>query len=145
MAIVNCGHHLGIMGIIEELERLSKLHDSGTLSDDEFAKAKARLLTQQEQRSTARASAAAPMAAAPRKSGTARIIRGIISLVVGLGIFLWAREHSPYMGLGAMLARMDSFVLQPKVYNGALIISALLGLNGLVLLVLGFQADQRKD
>jgi len=33
------------MNIAEELERLGKLHADGTLSDEEFAKAKSRLLS----------------------------------------------------------------------------------------------------
>ena len=31
--------------VVEELERLSRLHASGSLTDDEFAAAKARILT----------------------------------------------------------------------------------------------------
>ncbi len=133
------------MNITEELERLSKLHSSGTLSDDEFAKAKSRLLSQQEQTTAPAASTGTPAATVSKKSGTAKIVRGIISLILGLAVFLWAREHSPRMGFGEMLTKMDSYILKPELYNVVLIICALLGLNGLYLLVTGFQANQRRD
>jgi hypothetical protein len=37
------------MNMSDELERLSKLHKEGTLSDEEFAKAKSRLLGQERE------------------------------------------------------------------------------------------------
>jgi hypothetical protein len=37
------------MNMTDELERLSKLHNEGTLSDEEFAKAKRRLLGQESE------------------------------------------------------------------------------------------------
>jgi hypothetical protein len=37
------------MNMSDELERLSKLHKDGTLNDDEFAKAKSRLLRQENE------------------------------------------------------------------------------------------------
>ncbi len=49
------------------------------------------------------------------------------------------------MGFGEMLTKMDSYILKPELYNVVLIICALLGLNGLYLLVTGFQANQRRD
>jgi len=75
----------------------------------------------------------------------AKIIRGIISLVLGLGVFLWAREHSPNMGFGEMLTKLNSYMIQPTVYNIILIICALLAINGVVMIVLGLQANQKKD
>jgi hypothetical protein len=49
------------------------------------------------------------------------------------------------MGFGEMLTKLNSYMIQPTVYNIILIICALLAINGVVMIVLGLQANQKKD
>jgi hypothetical protein len=70
-----------------------------------------------------------------------QILRGSILLFAALVIYLWARDHSPHMGFGQMLMRLDSYILNPPIYNSVLLICVLLSAAGIVNLVRGFRPD----
>jgi len=81
-----------------------------------------------------------------KKTGNGKLVRGIIYLVISLAIFLWAREHSPNMGLDEMLTKpMDTYILKPDIYNGILIACAAFGLLGAITVVRGLQEGQKKS
>jgi len=73
------------------------------------------------------------------------MIGGIVCLILSLSVFLWAKEHSPNMGFGEMLMKMDSYYIKQPVYNILLIFCALLGLIGIINVLLGTQAYIKRD
>ena len=76
-----------------------------------------------------------------RNPDTGMIAGGVVLIILGLAIFFWAKEHSPHMGFGQMLMRLDSWVFKPSVYNAVLVVCALLGLLGIASLVRGLQGN----
>lgn len=67
-----------------------------------------------------------------------KIVGGIIGVLVGLFIYLWASRHSPYNPLGAMMAGgLENYILKEPFYTVILLVAAGLGLLGISLLVLG--------
>jgi phage shock protein PspC (stress-responsive transcriptional regulator) len=79
------------MSLADELERLKALHASGALSDEEFARAKARLLAGE----SAGASAAAPAidaVARLRRSRSDRWLGGVcggFAVITGVESWIW--------------------------------------------------------
>lgn len=57
---------------------------------------------------------------------------GVLGIALGVGLALWARAHSPNMGLGEMVTKLDSYILKEPTYYTAMIIAALLTLGGAV-------------
>jgi len=64
------------MNISDEIERLSKLRDSGALTEEEFVQAKGKVLVHREPL------IAAPVAVAPQWSGGSRIFFGVLFLML---------------------------------------------------------------
>ena len=69
---------------------------------------------------------------------------GIFALVVGILLFMWARAHSPNMGFGEMITKMDSYIIKPPVYYSAIIIAVLFAIGGAINLVKSLQTDGSK-
>ena len=69
------------MNLTDELERLSKLHNDGTLSDEEFAQAKNKLLKQQEAGEPTEGNDPSPGDAA-NQSASLPIIMGVIGVII---------------------------------------------------------------
>jgi len=121
------------MNISEEIERLSKLRDSGALSEEEFVQAKGKVLVHREPL------IAAPVAVAPQWSGGSKIFFGVLFLMLGAGLFVWAQGNSPNMSFGEMMRKgPDGLILAPWAYNTALVVATLLVLRGLVLVLRAF-------
>ena len=74
-----------------------------------------------------------------------KVIAGFISIFLGLGIYLWASEHSPNMRFIEMMTKMDSYTIKQPAYNIILIISALFAINGILLIVFALIAEKKKD
>ena len=72
---------------------------------------------------------------------TAMQVSGVVELVIGIGIFIWARAHSPNMGFGEMLTKADSFILKEPVYYAVLGIAALFAIGGIINVVKSLGAD----
>lgn len=82
------------MALIDELERLHQLHREGALSDDEFVRAKARLLAADTAAGHARADAGPGLAAVNglRRSRHDRWLGGVcggLAVVSGLDSWAW--------------------------------------------------------
>ena len=71
------------MNMSDEMERLSRLHQEGHLSDTEFAEAKRKLLRESEQ------SAATPMATPPTRAAEGEVTFWSIMGAIGIGILLF--------------------------------------------------------
>jgi hypothetical protein len=71
----------------DELERLGKLHKDGTLSDEEFAQAKCKLLSQSAQSQAPIQDSS--LGEAANRYVTFRIVMGVIGFIIFL-IFLFA-------------------------------------------------------
>ena len=86
----------GFMNMTDELERLSQLHKDGTLSDEEFAQAKSKLLSQPS------GSEPAPpdnsLGEAANRYVTFRIVMGVIGIFIFLiflfGVILPSMNHN---------------------------------------------------
>jgi hypothetical protein len=63
---------------------------------------------------------------------------GVFGIITGLGIGLWARSHSPHMGLMEMVRKWDSFYLKEPAYYGILAIAVLSGLAGIISIAKSF-------
>ena len=55
---------------------------------------------------------------------------GVVSIVLGLALGIWAHSHSPNMGFGEMITKMDSYILKPPVYYAAMVTAAMLIICG---------------
>ena len=80
------------MNISEELERLSQLRQSGVLSEDEFAQAKARVLSGQGAAAGAGAASAPDMINQLRRSHSDRWIGGVcggLAQATSMPAWLW--------------------------------------------------------
>jgi hypothetical protein len=75
------------MNITEELERLSKLHKDGSLSDDEFAQAKSALLTSQERRESPSPEPDRTLGEAANRYVSFQMVMSVIGLIVFLFFF----------------------------------------------------------
>ena len=100
------------MNMIDELERLGKLHSDGTLSDEEFARAKQNLLNEREEGAHEER---ARDESEPDEDGDNSLGRAanryvsfqIVSAVIGFIIFLIVRDNFDWRdlrGLGKLLA-----------------------------------------
>jgi hypothetical protein len=74
------------MNITDELERLGKLHKDGTLSDEEFAQAKSKLLSQSEEREPAEPDRS--LGEAANRYVSLQIVMSVIGIIIFL-IFLF--------------------------------------------------------
>jgi hypothetical protein len=74
------------MNITDELERLGRLHKDGTLSDDEFAQAKSRLLSQPADSEPRELDSS--LGEAANRYVTFRMVMGVIGVIIFL-IFLF--------------------------------------------------------
>jgi len=63
---------------------------------------------------------------------------GVLGIITGLGIGLWARSHSPHMGFMEMARKWDSFYLKEPAYYGILAIAVLFGLAGIISIAKSF-------
>ena len=79
---------------------------------------------------------------ASKRSKKSMQLSGIVVIVLGAGLLLWARGHSPNMGFGEMMM-MDAngYIIKQPLYNGILIIGGLAILSGVINLVRSFQAE----
>ena len=57
-------------------------------------------------------------------------IFGVIGVIVGVTLGIWARKHSPHMGIGEMITKWDSYILEEWQYYTAMIAAVLLILGG---------------
>ena len=62
---------------------------------------------------------------------------GIVGIVLGLSIGFWARAHSPNMGFGEMITKLDSYMLKEPAYYTLIIISVLFVLGGVAYIFKG--------
>ena len=65
---------------------------------------------------------------------------GIVFTIGGLFLGLWARAHSPNMGFGEMVTKLDTFILKEPFYYAFIITAACLVLGGVILFIKGFGA-----
>lgn len=84
------------MNITDELERLGRLHQDGTLSDEEFALAKSKLLTQPEQSRPWQPDRS--LGEAANRYVSLQIVMAIVGIIIFL-IFLFA-VVLPHMSSG---------------------------------------------
>lgn len=63
---------------------------------------------------------------------------GIFASIAGLILVFWSRAHSPYMGLGEMMTKPNTFILKEGAYYILLMTSAGLILGGVFLFIKGF-------
>jgi len=75
------------MNLTDELERLGKLHQDGTLNDEEFAQAKNKLLNQSEGRSVETPDNSLGQAA--NRYVTFQMIMGAIGFIIFLIFLFW--------------------------------------------------------
>lgn len=73
------------------------------------------------------------------------VLKGIVFIMIGLIIWLWSREHSPYMGLGEMLMDTDNWVFKKPFYLGVIMTAALFSLLGVVQLYRGLRSEQNAN
>lgn len=69
---------------------------------------------------------------------------GIVVAIAGLFLGLWSRAHSPNMGLGEMMTKLDTFILKEPAYYTFLIAAACLVLGGVIIFIKGFGARNPK-
>lgn len=64
---------------------------------------------------------------------------GSAMVICGLALYLWARPHSPHMGLGEMLVALgmdpNAYYIREPLYSLIVVAAAALGLGGCVLLI----------
>ncbi len=69
------------------------------------------------------------------------LLIGIILMVVGVGLGLFAYAHRPITGIMDGMQRVDSWAFKTEAYYGILFIAALFVLAGILRLVLGISAS----
>ena len=79
-----------------------------------------------------------------KPSATSLQVSGGVAIAIAIGLFMWARAHSPNMGFGEMMTQMDSYILKPPVYYGAIIIAVLFAIGGAINLVKSLQMEGKK-
>ena len=72
-----------------------------------------------------------------------KIALGVILILAALGVFLWANQHSPNMGIGEMLTKLDSYIIKQPWYNILLIACAASGIGGAILIIKGLQGGHK--
>jgi Short C-terminal domain len=84
------------MNITDELERLSKLHKDGALSDEEFAQAKSKLLVSREERPPSEPDRT--LGEAANRYVSFQMVMAVIGIIIFLsfffGVFLPAFQRS---------------------------------------------------
>lgn len=75
------------------------------------------------------------------------LVVGLILAVSGLALYLWMRAHSPHMGLGEMIGDLvtdpDAYYIREPIYSGLVLLSAVSGLVGFVLIARGLIRETR--
>lgn len=79
----------------------------------------------------------------PQGRSASKIIWGIIYVILGLIIYLWVNQHSPHMGFGEMMTNLGSYYIKEPLYTIIILVAAILGLNGVVLLIRGVVAEAK--
>lgn len=69
---------------------------------------------------------------------------GFVLILVAVGLYFFASEHNPNMGLGDMITHLDGWMLAKPIYYGVMILAALLALVGVVSIFNGFQKNIEK-
>lgn len=64
-----------------------------------------------------------------RRPGALRAT-AIVGIMLGLALGFWARAHSPHMGFGEMMTKMDSYMINEPAYYAFMGVAALLVLLG---------------
>lgn len=72
-------------------------------------------------------------------SETGKIIVGAIATIAALAIYLWARSHSPHMGFGELITKLDSYIIKEHIYSLIVLVAASIGLFGVICIVLGLK------
>lgn len=75
-------------------------------------------------------------------SETEKIIVGGIASIAALAIYLWARSHSPHMGFGEMITKLDSYIIKEPIYSLIVLVAASIGLIGIISIVLGLKGTK---
>jgi len=131
------------MGISEELEKLQKLHQSGGLSDDEYAKAKAALLATQQ---GAPAPAATPAAPADVDAQTRQwamfvhlsLLAGFIIPLVGWAapIVIWQLKKKELPGIEVHGKNVTNWIISALIYGAVsgVLVLIVIGILGLIAL-----------
>jgi hypothetical protein len=71
-------------------------------------------------------------------------VKGIVLILVAIGLYFFAQEHNPNMGFGDMLRHLDGWRMSKPVYYLVMISAALLGVVGAVSVFNGFQKNVGK-
>ena len=70
-------------------------------------------------------------------------------LITGLGVFMWARSHSPNVNFGEAfmegIANPNAYFLNTTLYNVILLFCALLGIIGVIVIVFGIQEKLKRN
>jgi hypothetical protein len=70
-------------------------------------------------------------------SKTAMQVSSVVEAAIAIGLFMWARDHSPGMELGEMLSNGDTFAV--------MIIAGLFALGGVITLTKILQINNNRD
>lgn len=73
-----------------------------------------------------------------------KTVIGVVNIIIGLAIYLWASSHSPHMDFGEMLMKYDSYIIKEPIYTIIILIAAALGLGGLIILIKDLTASSNK-
>ncbi|MBC7817320.1 MAG: DUF4870 domain-containing protein [Planctomycetaceae bacterium] len=128
------------MSLSDEIERLQRLHDSGTLSDEEFAQAKANLLNEQGQKPLINlpGDAVKWWAVGLHLSQFAGYLVPLAGFVVP--IVLWQINKEQYPELDEHGRNVANWIISQVLYFVGCIILALIGVGialAIVLAILG--------
>jgi len=66
----------------------------------------------------------------PGPSPLRHLFSGVVCSAIGIALYLWAKEHSPYANFATKLSRLDGYVLKEQAYLMVIAIAALFGLGG---------------
>lgn len=72
-------------------------------------------------------------------TNTALRIIGGVSLSISILTALWARAHSPNMGFGEAITKLDSYILNQPIYYTVLLAAGLFAVGGAVCVILSFK------
>ena len=79
----------------------------------------------------------------PMSRGALQFI-GAAEIAAAIGIFMWARAHSPNMGFGEMMTKLDSYYLKEPYFTSAMIIAGIFALVGVLSLVKSLLPNDKK-
>ena len=72
-----------------------------------------------------------------------KVVVGFVCALLGLAVYLWARQHSPYLGFGEMVMMQDTYLIKEPLYSGIILLAGGMGLAGMTILALGVIDEAR--